>query len=402
MRVIAIIAEYNPFHNGHEYQIKKAKEEFNADYVIVLMTGNYNQRGMPAILSKNERAQMAIEAGVDLVLELPSCFAIEDVPEFSYISTQIVDGLSVVDYLLFSSESGQFEMLDNLSDIVCSNAFESLMRANADCLSPSKRRVLVLRQLGKEQYIEEINKPNNLFGAYFISGLKRLNSKTQPVTIRRVGNNYLDTEIVDSQRGKNYSSATAIRNLIFDSHNSSYFPKILEKHVPIFVYRQLEKLWQESYPIEKSDFWYAIKNAIETLSVSLLLEISGFTEEVAKRVKEEVLHAESYQDCARRLHEFEPNINYDRLLFRVIVGEQNNLTNRCLENGALKAIQCIAKSSRSRPLLELIKQRSSIVVFEDQYELTDALSLSINQRSLLADTLYYSTVSLKYKNEKES
>ena len=111
MKVTGIIAEYNPFHKGHEYQIKKARELTDADYVVVVMSGDFTQRGAPALLDKYTRARMALACGADLVLELPVRYACASAEFFAGGAVSILDGLGVVDYLCFGSESGDTEKI---------------------------------------------------------------------------------------------------------------------------------------------------------------------------------------------------------------------------------------------------------------------------------------------------
>ena len=105
-KAVGIIAEYNPFHNGHSYQIEQSKEKTNADFAVVLMSGDFVQRGTPAIFSKHERARMALLGGADVVLELPGLYATGSAEFFARGGVQIFDALNCMDFLSFGSESG--------------------------------------------------------------------------------------------------------------------------------------------------------------------------------------------------------------------------------------------------------------------------------------------------------
>lgn len=107
MKTAGIIAEYNPFHKGHEYQILYAKEKLKADYVIVAMSGDYVQRGTPALISKHARAEMALRCGADLVLEMPVSVSTASAEAFAMGGVSLLDSLGVVDMLCFGSESGR-------------------------------------------------------------------------------------------------------------------------------------------------------------------------------------------------------------------------------------------------------------------------------------------------------
>ena len=118
MRTAGIIAEYNPFHRGHEYQIQYTKEKLGADYVIIAMSGDYVQRGTPALLAKHARADMALRCGADLVLELPVSVCTASAEAFAMGGVSLLDGLGVVDLLCFGSESGEISALKELAEIL--------------------------------------------------------------------------------------------------------------------------------------------------------------------------------------------------------------------------------------------------------------------------------------------
>ena len=121
MKVAAIIAVYNPFHNGHKYHIEKTKELTGADYIIAIISGNYVQRGTPAIIDKYSRTKMALSNGVDLVIELPTCYATASAEYFAYGAVSILNQLGVVDYLCFGSECADIDTLHYIANILVKN-----------------------------------------------------------------------------------------------------------------------------------------------------------------------------------------------------------------------------------------------------------------------------------------
>ena len=115
MKITGIIAEYNPFHNGHLYQIRKARESTGADYIIVVMSGNHMQRGTPALIDKYSRAKMALSGGADMVIELPTCYATASAEYFAMGAISILNQLGCVDSVCFGSESGDITMLSKIA-----------------------------------------------------------------------------------------------------------------------------------------------------------------------------------------------------------------------------------------------------------------------------------------------
>ena len=118
MKVTGIIAEYNPFHKGHKYQIDYCKKKLNSDYVIVAMSGDYVQRGTPALLPKHVRAEMALRCGADLVLEMPVSVSTASAEAFAMGGVSMLDGLHIVDSLCFGSEYGEVSALMELAEIL--------------------------------------------------------------------------------------------------------------------------------------------------------------------------------------------------------------------------------------------------------------------------------------------
>ena len=118
MKVVGIIAEYNPFHKGHEYQIRYAREILGADYIVIAMSGDFVQRGAPALMEKHLRAEMALLGGADLILEMPVQTATGSAEGFAAGGVSLLDGLGVVDELCFGSECGDTETLMNIAQIL--------------------------------------------------------------------------------------------------------------------------------------------------------------------------------------------------------------------------------------------------------------------------------------------
>jgi len=118
VEIVGIIAEYNPFHNGHLYHLQKAKELTGAKYCVAVMGGHFLQRGEPAFMNKWTRTLMALNAGIDIVIEMPFIFASQDARGFAKAGIQILNSLGIVDYIVFGCENNQLEILNNLAEIL--------------------------------------------------------------------------------------------------------------------------------------------------------------------------------------------------------------------------------------------------------------------------------------------
>lgn len=236
MKTAGIIAEYNPFHKGHEYQIRYTKEKLKADYVIVAMSGDYVQRGTPALISKHARAEMALRCGADLVLEMPVSVSTASAEAFAMGGVSLLDSLGVVDMLCFGSESGEISALKELAEILVEEPeeYKKLLKSFlSEGLTFPAARSQALTEYFKNprnfsgddfdgvltpllnEVTQILNTPNNILGIEYCKALLRLNSQIRPVTIRREGMGYHETMSLNLQSSTDFfASATAIRSLI--------------------------------------------------------------------------------------------------------------------------------------------------------------------------------------------
>ncbi len=222
MKIAAIITEYNPFHNGHEYQIKKTRELLGDDTaVIAIMSGNFIQRGGVAITDKLTRATAALECGVNLILELPFPYSMSSAEFFAKAGVHIAQRLSIVDYLVFGSECGDISVLEKIAQNMSSGKFSSRL-AEATDISQDVGYPTLCELVYKELYGEELKSeffsPNNILALEYLKALKSEQSTITPITIRREGGAY-DAPI---ESHTTLQSASAIRDLIYDNSNSAY------------------------------------------------------------------------------------------------------------------------------------------------------------------------------------
>ena len=168
MKIAGLITEYNPFHNGHLYHIQKAKELTDADYLIVIMSGDFVQRGDPAILPKDVRTQMALQCGASLVLELPVRYATGSAEFFAFGAVSLLDALGCVDFLCFGSECGEIEKLLSLAQFLLEEpaSFKEALQASlkSGLSYPVARKKAALQTLNDQALCNILNEPNNILG----------------------------------------------------------------------------------------------------------------------------------------------------------------------------------------------------------------------------------------------
>lgn len=214
MRVNGIIAEYNPFHNGHKYHLEESLRRTGANYTIVVMSGNFVQRGEPALLSKHARAEMALCGGADLVLELPTLCAASSSEYFAEGAAALLDRLGVVTHLCFGSECGDVTVLKNAAELLSKEpaAYRlALKQGLKQGMTYPQARAYGMEVYGREQsnlppawnaqnLSHILSCPNNILGTDYIRALSRRGSAIQPVTIQRLGAGYNDLSLPSSSR----------------------------------------------------------------------------------------------------------------------------------------------------------------------------------------------------------
>lgn len=249
MKVIGIIAEYNPFHNGHAYQIAEIRRLTGADYIIVAMSGDFMQRGTPAIIDKYTRSQMALSCGVDLVIELPTLWSTASAEDFAMAGVTIFEKMGCVDGICFGAETKNLSLLSSLADILVDEPTdyrESLSSYIKEGLTfPAARARALVHYLtvsgsigslcvtektpSAEAISSIINEPNNILAIEYLKALKRRHSSITPYLIKRTGAGYHDAticECIPSQTSLGLedaptASATAIRRLLLAQNLSA-------------------------------------------------------------------------------------------------------------------------------------------------------------------------------------
>ena len=241
-KILGIVSEYNPFHNGHIVHLRQSIESTQSQFVIAVMSGNFIQRGDTAIVDKWTRAEMALRQGVDLVIELPTVYATSSAENFAYGAIKILDSIGIVDYVSFGSECGNINLMADIADVLNDEPQEYSQLLH-DQLQlgrsfPSAREIAINEYfLGNTTYTNILKSPNNILGIEYIKALKALNSNIIPITIRR---NYVDYNSTSPDLEKGIASASAIRTMIQNG-------KSIRKVVPQTTYdliKQKAKLGQ--------------------------------------------------------------------------------------------------------------------------------------------------------------
>ncbi|MFN2363813.1 MAG: nucleotidyltransferase family protein, partial [Halarsenatibacteraceae bacterium] len=214
MQTTGLIVEYNPFHNGHNYHLKQSKMLTDNQPSIAIMSGNFTQRGEPALFDKWVRSKMAVQAGIDLVLELPVTYAVRSAEYFARGTVLSLASTGLVNQIVFGSEKGQLQTLKKIARLLGSEPpeFKEKLKLNLNNgLSFPQARAEAIRELLGENAYQIISKPNNILGIEYLKAIKEYNLPVTAKTIERKDSNYHDP----SPGLTDITSATAIRKLAY-------------------------------------------------------------------------------------------------------------------------------------------------------------------------------------------
>ncbi|MEH7106879.1 nucleotidyltransferase [Bacillus sp. JJ1764] len=296
MKAVGVIVEYNPFHNGHAFHLQASKEAANADVVIAVMSGNFLQRGEPALVSKWVRTQMALVNGVDIVFELPYRFAVQKAEIFATGAVSILDAAGC-DSLCFGSESGDLGAFKQTLEFLTSRSAEydeQIKTFIQTGVSYPKALSLAFQQLSGSEHVLDLSKPNNILGFQYIKAIKQLRSSIEPLTVSRKSANYHDEHFASDT----IASATSIRKAIFSNDHEKmgigqYVPDrtkdLLEEYLERYgTFHHWELYWQllqfrllQTNPNELRDI-YEMEEGLENRLIQAALEAQNFQEFMQK------------------------------------------------------------------------------------------------------------------------
>lgn len=221
MKAVGLVTEYNPFHNGHLYHLNKAMELTGADISVAVMSGDFVQRGEPAVLDKYVRASMALNSGVNLVVELPVNYAVSSAESFAAGALKVLNYIKA-DSIAFGSESGDIERLSKLAHILCDNEdtlYNEISKYTANGISYAAARQKTVEKLTDKDTAAMLTSSNNILAVEYLKAIIKNNYAIKPYTIKRQGDSYNDTDI-----RSDYASATALRGNLKADNISKYIP----------------------------------------------------------------------------------------------------------------------------------------------------------------------------------
>ena len=365
LKIAAIICEYNPFHKGHLYHVRKSKEELGLDAVVALMSGNFVQRGLPSAYSKYERAKIACECGCDLVLELPLFSSIAPADIFAKNAVTILNKLNVIDYLSFGSEDG-IETLRKADEIMKAkkNEFDELIKKHLNSgLSYSRAYALSFNELTSSDIM---SKSNNILAYMYISALNETKSKIKAFSIRRQGPGYNDNKFAND-----IASASHIRELIYKGEDvSSFVPSLANEDI-----LSLEKYFN----LIKASF----------LRESDYTKYFEYNEDTVNYISKYIYEAQSYNEfisIVSKKNFSRSRIN--RFLLAMLLNIEKDCISRDKNYGFIVPL---CANERGKEVLSDIKIKSDVKIiskYKDVYEANDEDKTVLN-KMIKSDKMYY-------------
>ncbi|OON96155.1 MAG: hypothetical protein ATN36_06280 [Epulopiscium sp. Nele67-Bin005] len=356
MKITGIVAEYNPFHNGHLYQIEYAKNNLNSDFVIVVMSGNFSQRGTPCISDKFTRSKMALSCGADMIVELPAPLATASAERFCEGAISILNKLNCVDVVCFGSENTNLELMNNIAQLLINEppSYSNLIKHNLkEGKSYPLARELAIIDHTPNYLHENINldnflrQPNIILGIEYIKALIKFRSNIKPFPIKRQVSNYHDTEVFH-----HFASATALRQAFLQQDNEA-----LQQAMP-----------QQSLNYLQNQIYFAnIENINSTLHYKLLQEDNNNLWDTPPKLLHTIYNSfgqcssflELVNKCSSKTYS---KATVYRTLLRILLNVTSDNMEILQQNDWIPYIRILGCKKEALPLISKIKQTSSVPI----------------------------------------
>jgi predicted nucleotidyltransferase len=405
MSTVGIIAEYSPFHNGHLYQLEQAKKITNSKYCVVIMSGNFVQRGEPAIVDKWTRAKMALQNGADLVIELPVHFSTSSAEFFSYASVKLLNDLGIIDYLCFGSEVGDTDYLYKIASVLCHEPSTFKIELNkylndGYSFATARSQALInyltnnnVIDLPKQDILSIIKSPNNILGIEYLKALIKLNSSIKPFTIKRSGSSYHDQAMSIS-----LSSATSIRKFLGDDSNDL---SKLANCMPKSSYNLLiESINNKFAPVYIDDYSMVINYILKS---SLSDDLQNYLD-VSEGIENRFIKAITSYNTINEIINYSKTRRYpisriQRTLIHMLLTISKEDFSTFVLNGYSQYVKILGFRKESQNLLKSIKQKCDLPIIsnvKDSMKVLNELQLKMLQDEIRCSDIYNIALGSKY------
>ncbi len=384
MKVVGLVTEYNPFHNGHLHHLIASKNKTNATHSIAVMSGHFLQRGEPALIDKWSRAKAAVESGVDLVLEIPTLFSCSSAEYFSYGSIALLDALNIVDTVCFGSEEGSLNQMQLIANLLSSK--DATVEADISYylkqgLSYPKARELSLNKAIGDDFTY---KPNNILGIEYLKAINVLNSSMEPNTIKRKQADYMSLELKS-----NIASATGIRKQLQTNSNL----ELIQSFVPPCTFEMITQ--QQNQLIYKEDLIDLLLYRIRTSTAEEIKTIHDVSEGLENKIIKTAETATTYEELLNGIvSKRYTKTRVQRILIKILLNIKKETIGPC---GTIAPAygRILAFNSKGQELIKKIKKSSDFpLVTNINKVILDTEAKKMLEYDIRATNIYH----LLYKN----
>ena len=357
MSYIGIISEYNPFHNGHKYQLSESLEQSGADGAIALMSGDFTQRGTPAMADKYTRAHAAVLGGLDVVFELPVIYATGSSRDFGDGAVGLMSKMNNVDYLAFGVEDDELGLFYEVSEILATEPdnYKDILNhyLSKGFTFPNASEKAIKKILGNS-IGDKLSKPNNILAISYLVAMRKQKSKLRPIIIKRNDGGYSNNKLT----GK-YSSATAIRHALRNNESiKPYLPKVCVDPYEGFLRKDLpDPEWLSPFIVSRLIYDRNLPPEISNLE-----NVMDMTEELLNRIRKIPLPVR-YIELQDYLKTKNMTMNrITRVLLHIVLGILSSDREKAFENGYGEYLNLLALSDNGSKIVKKISDSPSLKV----------------------------------------
>lgn len=358
MKVNGIIAEYNPFHNGHKYLLEEAKRISGADYTIIALSGNFVQRGGPALLDKHSRTEMALRGGADLVLELPAIYSASSAEYFAQGAVSLLSSLNVITNLCFGCECGDIALLSHIAKILAEEPadFSQLMKyyLRQGFSYPYARSSALMQycpELSSNRSI--FSSANNILAIEYIKATLRRKSSLKPMAIKRIGPGY--HSLIPAAQ---YCSALSIRQALWEQENDA---SCVQAYIPESAAQLLTRRIAEKRIVRSNHFSSALYYKLLSEKEDGYEKYLDVSQSLSNRIVNSLDKFVSFDDFCNLLKTRE--LTYTRIsrcLLHILLNITKEDMALCAELGQTPYARILGFRRSASPLLSVIKKNTSI------------------------------------------
>lgn len=375
MNVAAIISEYNPFHMGHKYHIEQTRKA-GANYIVAIMSGNFVQRGEPAIFSKWSRARMALLNGVDLVLEIPTIWSMSSAEKFALGAVSIADSIGCIDTLSFGSEIGDIELLKVATDAVASSEVSNLIKEKLKSGDTfAKARENAVKEIFGEEVSRVLSTANNALAIEYIKSLRRLQSDIVPFTIQRQG------AFHDSYKDDKFVSASYIRKMINDG-------KDLKGRIPPSVAKIIDDEIKSGYaPTSIGGIEKTILYKLRCMTIEEISNLPDISEGLENRIYNSIRVSNSLEELYSNIK----TKRYTHARIRRVVLSAFLGINSSIGDDGVPYIKVLGFNDRGKDLLRVARGNAKLPIIMRYADVrnTSLRAQNVYDRESLMTDLYY-------------